>query len=144
MKQIKDLFNKLYSCIDNTATISINLDTINRVLAFHRLAILSSTVEKIPQQYRQILYTTSLNIQQEREYTQLDRECIEIIKDIAEIATVASTRVPIQRVSIFLSRTAALLIRRLSDTGIYISRQTLKGLLHELEVYLSTALDVIT
>lgn len=146
MKQIEEMFKTLYQCIDNSTTVNmINIEVVNKVLLLHKLLLLHGMLEKLPAAYRNIfLQRTIPQIPQEREYTELAPVCIDILKDIIKIAILASTKISVPRIAIYLSRTSAILARRLSDNGIYINRENLKGLLRELEIYLTLTLEVLT
>lgn len=139
--QVGHLVKDTIRCVEESETLQLNQDTITRVVLHHKLITLYGLATKIPPELRQNLYIYTLpNIQPYLPFTSLSNECIDKIKTLATIALSIATRTDHPRAKIVLARIGAILSRSITRNGIYLSKPSLIGILHELEVAIITAI----
>jgi hypothetical protein len=72
-------------------------------------------------------------------FTALTEECIETVKTLASLALTLSLRTEHPRAKVVLARIGAILSRSIVRNGILLTKRSLVGILHELEVNIVTA-----
>jgi len=140
-EKITELVKEAIECVEESTTLPLNTDTLTKLYLHHKLVILYGIASKIPEHLRQTLYVYTLpNIQPVLPFTALSTECIVKLKTLATLALSIATRTEHPRAKIALARIGSIISRSIVKNGIYMSKDSLIGILHELEVNLETAI----
>jgi hypothetical protein len=140
MSEISNLVNKAVKCVEESPTLNLNLDSLTRLLIHHKLITLFGATQKIPPEIRQHFYVYTLpEIGPVLPFTALTEECIETIKTLASLALTLSLRTEHPRAKVVLARIGAILSRSIVRNGILLTKRSLVGILHELEINIVTA-----
>ena len=140
MSEISNLVNKAVKCVEESPTLNLNTDSLTRLLIHHKLVTLFGTAQKIPPEIRQHFYIYTLpEIVPVMSFVALTNECIETIKTLASLALSLSLRTEHPRAKVVLARIGAILSRSIVRNGILLSKRSIIGILHELEINIVTA-----
>jgi hypothetical protein len=140
MSEISNLVNKAVKCVEESPTLNLNTDSLTRLLIHHKLVTLFGAAQKIPPEIRQHFYIYTLpEIGPVIPFTALTEECIETIKTLASLALTLSLRTEHPRAKVVLARIGAILSRSIVRNGILLTKRSLVGILHELEINIVTA-----
>ena len=140
MSEISNIINKAVKCVEESPTLNLNIDTLTRLLVHHKLVTLFGAAQKIPPEIRQHFYIYTLpEIGPVLPFTALTEECIETIKTLSTLALSLSIRTDHPRAKIVLARIGAILSRSIVRNGILLTKRSLVGILHELEINIVTA-----
>mgnify|MGYP001772993786 CR=1 FL=1 len=142
---VSALIEDTIRCVEQSTTLPLNHDILNKVYLHHKLLTLYGLAQKIPPEMRQHLYIYTLpNINPILPFTELEPDCLNKIKLLATIALAAAVRTDHPRVKIVLARIGSILSRSITRNGIYIAKDNLIGILHELDIAITTALASVT
>lgn len=142
---ISRLIDSAILCVEESPTLKLNQDILSRVVLHHKLVTLYGLALKIPPEYRQNLYIYTLpNISPVLPFTALSRECLDKIKTLAAVAAAVAERIESPRLKVLLTRISAILSRSITKDGIHMSKESLIGVLHELDIALTAALTTQT
>lgn len=146
MNLILEAVEKAIKCVEESPTIPIpeyTIDVFSRAILKHKILTLAATSNQIPEHLRQTYYMYTVpNIKPILPHTHLTQECIDIIKTLASTAILLAQRTS-ERTAIVLYKIGSLLSRTITRYGIAISKDNLIGILHELQVYLVTAISEV-